>query len=96
MKLVRPNMTVNWSVWDWNDPNIRLVAVDGTEGRLSLEAALKRPLITVVIPVINLNHFGVEFWLWGTSINWETCRLWDIGHVAYIYFGKVDRFVPDG
>ena len=61
MKLVRPNMTVDWNVWDWNDPNIRFVAVQGPEGRLPLEAALKCPLIAVVIPVVNLHNFSVEF-----------------------------------
>ena len=61
MKLVRPNMTVNWSVWDWNNPNISLISVQGSEGRLPLEAALKCPLIAVVIPVVNLHNFGVEF-----------------------------------
>ena len=61
MKLVRPNMTVNRSVRDWNNPNVCLVAVQGSEGRLPLKAALKRPLIAVVIPVVNLHNFSVEF-----------------------------------
>ena len=29
-------------------------------------------------------------------MNWEIGRLWDICHVADIYFGKVNRFVSDG
>ena len=96
MKLVRPNMTMNWCVWDWNNPIVRLVAVHGSEGVLLAVAARQCPPIAVIIHIIEFDNFRVKFWLFRTSMDWETSWLRNIRHRPDIYFRKINGFVPYG
>ena len=93
MEMVRPDVTMYRDIWDGNDTFIGLVTVNRAEGCLLSEAAVERALIAPVINVIQFDNFRVEIWVIRHTMDWITGRLGDVGHVADIYFRKINTFV---
>ena len=92
-EMVRPHVTMDWSVWDRNNAVIGLITELRSEGRSCLMATRRCVISSVVINWVELDNFCVKLRVVRTSMNWAACRFRNVGHVSDIYLWKVDGFV---
>ena len=94
-ELVRPHVTMDWSVWDWDNAVIGLIPKQRSEGRTCLMATRACVMSSVIINWIKLYNFWVELWVFRTSMNWITGGLWNVRHVSHIDPRKIYCFEYD-
>ena len=95
MEMVRPNMTIYWGNRDGNNPLIGLITIQRAKGMFLVVAAIQCSPISVIIHIVKLNFLCVKLWIIAHAMDGITGWFGDVGHVADIYFRKVDGFVHD-